>query len=61
MSYFYVILAQQTDSSVVAEDGEAVVKFWYDLGNGFSIEVPSWQSHLHSDQDRIFRNLQFNC
>lgn len=49
-----------TDYSVVAEDDEVIVKAWHDLGNGFSVEDPSWQSHLYSSQNGLFKGLQFN-
>lgn len=49
-----------TDYSVVAKDNEAVVEAWHDLGIGFSVEDPSWQSHLYSKQNGIFKGLQFN-
>ncbi len=49
-----------TDYSVVVKDDEAVVEAWQDLGNGFSVEDPSWQSHLYSYQNGIFKGLQFN-
>lgn len=49
-----------TDYSLVVEDDEAVLKVWHDLGHGFSIEDPSWQSHLYSFQNGIFKELQFN-
>ena len=48
-----------TDYSVVVEDGEPIVEAWHDLGNGFSVEDPSWQSHLYSDQNGIFKGSQF--
>lgn len=49
-----------TDYSVVAEDDEAVVKAWHDLGEGFSVEDPSWRSHLWSYQNGIYKGIQFN-
>ena len=49
-----------TDYSVVVENDEAVLKTWQDLGNGFSVEDPSWQSHLWSYQNGIPTGLQFN-
>ena len=49
-----------TDYSIMVEDDEAVVKAWHDLGNGFFVKDPSWQSHLYSDQNGIFKGLQFN-
>ncbi|KAK0510124.1 hypothetical protein JMJ35_007518 [Cladonia borealis] len=49
-----------TDYSVVVEDDEAVLNAWHDLGNGFSVEDPSWQSHLYSDQNGLSKGLQFN-
>lgn len=49
-----------TDYSVVVKDDEAVLEAWHDLGNGFSIEDPSWQSHLHSYQNGISKRLPFN-
>ncbi|KAF6219181.1 hypothetical protein HO133_005006 [Letharia lupina] len=49
-----------TDYSVVVQDGEAVLEAWHDLGNGFSVEDPSWQSHLWSDQNGLTKGLQFN-
>ncbi|CAD6565711.1 MAG: hypothetical protein ASARMPREDX12_006733 [Alectoria sarmentosa] len=49
-----------TDYSVVVEDDEAVLEAWHDLGNGLSVEDPSWQSHLYSDQNKLLKGLQFN-
>lgn len=49
-----------TDYSVVVEDDEAVLEAWHDLGKGFSVEDPSWQSHLYSDQNGIIEGSQFN-
>lgn len=50
-----------TDYSVAVEDDEAVVEAWHDLGNGFSVEDPSWQSHLYSyEKNGISRGSQFN-
>ena len=48
-----------TDYSVVVKDDEAVVKAWH-LGKGFSVEDPSWQSHLFSNQNGKFEGSQFN-
>lgn len=48
-----------TDYSVVAKDDEAVVKVWHDLGNGLSVEDPSWQSHMWSKGNGIYRGVQF--
>ena len=49
-----------TDYSVVVEDDEAVLNAWHDLGNGFSVEDPSWQSHLYSDKNGLINGLQFS-
>ncbi len=49
-----------TDYSVVVKDDEAVLEAWHDLGNGFSVEDPSWQSHLYSRQNNMHEGSQFN-
>lgn len=49
-----------TDFSVMAENDEAVVKIWYDLGNGLSVEDPCWQSHFWSEEDALLQGMPFN-
>lgn len=42
-----------TDYLVVVNGDETIVKAWHDLGTGLSIEDPSWQSHLITDENGL--------
>ena len=58
LSYFHVIAVQQI-YSVVSKDDKTIVKVWSDLGSGFSVKDPCWQSHLSSNQNGIRTGSQF--
>lgn len=48
-----------TDYSVGAGNDEVIVKAWYDLGSGLSVEDPSWQSHLWTSTNGILVRPKF--
>ena len=49
-----------TDFSVAIHYDEAVIEVWSDLGAGLPLRDPSWQSHLYSEQNGLFQEMQFN-